>query len=89
MRVVGESFEKLIFDSPKDSLVLVHHPISHKNRGLKDKWEKFAEVNENKNILIGRYSGINESDVFKTPKKLPAIVYFKTVKDENGQMVKE
>lgn len=43
--MVGEDFEKVVIDSDKDVLVLAYHPVSEKNRGLKQKFEKFAEKN--------------------------------------------
>ena len=40
--------------------------------------------------MIGRYKGINESEVFKNPDKLPALVYFRKSKsDENEPTAKE
>ena len=38
-KLVGEDFEKRVIDSDRDALVLVYHPISEKNRGLKHKFE--------------------------------------------------
>lgn len=42
-KVVGDDFEKRIFDQDKDSLVLMYHPHPEKNRGLKQKLEHFAK----------------------------------------------
>ena len=59
--------------------MLVYHPIKEKNRNLKKKFEAFAEslsIDGNQNLLVGRYNGINESAVFKNPKKLPALIHF-------------
>lgn len=78
-KVVGLDFEKRVFDSDKDTLLLVYHPLSHKNRGLKQKLEEFAK--EEHSYVVGRYNGVNESPVYKVPAKLPAIVYFKTMAD--------
>ena len=39
VKVVGESFKARVFDTKRDALVLVYHPIAHKNRGLKEKFE--------------------------------------------------
>lgn len=80
-KLCGEDIEKRVFDSSRDSLVLIYHPLEHKNRGLKDKFESLAE-HYNGSVLLGRYSGVNESAVFKCPKKLPALVYFKKADDE-------
>ena len=43
-KVVGDSFKAHIFDTKRDSLVLVYHPVAHKNRGLKEKFEAFAKT---------------------------------------------
>ena len=81
-KVVGEDFEKVVIDSEKDALVLIYHPLSEKNRGLKEKFEKFAEKNtENKNVSLLRYNGVNESSVFRNPSKLPVIKLFKRQED--------
>ena len=57
-------------------MVLVYHPIAHKNRGLKEKFEAFARQVDSEKLKVARYSGINESAVFKSPEKLPAILHF-------------
>jgi len=41
-KLVGQDFEKRVIDSEEDALVLIYHPLSEKNRGLKDKFERFA-----------------------------------------------
>jgi hypothetical protein len=41
-KVVGTDFEKRVFETNRDALVLIHHPVSAKNRGLKAKFEAFA-----------------------------------------------
>ena len=80
-----------MFDGQRDALVLVYHPIKEKNRNLKDKFEAFAEslnVEGVENLLVGRYNGINESAVFKNPKKLPALIYFgSSEKDKEDKKV--
>lgn len=43
IKVVGQEFEKRVIDSEQDALLLIYHPLSHKNRGLKQKLETFAE----------------------------------------------
>ena len=66
-------------------MVLVYHPIAEKNRKLKEKFDAFAkslDKEEKEKLLVGRYNGINESPVFKNPKKLPALVYFSALKQE-------
>ena len=75
-KVVGDSFKAHVFDTKRDALVLVYHPIAHKNRGLKDKFEAFAKSVDSENLLVARLNGVNESAVFKCPAKLPAIVHF-------------
>ena len=42
VKVVGDSFKARIYDTKRDALVLVYHPIASKNRGLKEKFEQFA-----------------------------------------------
>ena len=42
VKVVGDSFKARVFDTKRDALVLIYHPIAHKNRGLKQLYEKFA-----------------------------------------------
>ena len=59
--------------------MLIYHPIAEKNRKLKEKFDAFAknlDKDEREKLLVGRYNGINESPVFKNPRKLPALVYF-------------
>ena len=80
-KLVGEDFEKRVIDSDKDALVLIYHPITEKNRGLKQKFEQFAKQKLKDSVLIARYNGVNESQVYKNPQKLPAIVLFKRQAD--------
>lgn len=77
VKVVGESFKAHVYDTKRDALVLVYHPLAHKNRGLKERFEAFAAEVDSEKLLVARYNGINESAVFKCPDKLPAIVHFK------------
>ena len=84
-KVIGQTFEKLVFDGRRDALVLVYHPVKEKNRKLKEKFDAFAKTldkEEQQKLLVGRYNGVNESPVFKNPKKLPALVYFSALKQE-------
>ena len=76
VKVVGDSFKARVFDTKRDALVLIYHPIAHKNRGLKQLYEKFASSVDQSKLLVARYNGLNESSVFKSPTKLPAIVHF-------------
>ena len=71
--------------------MLIYHPQSDKNRGLKQKFEHFAEATEAgltglNDLQFFRYNGINESEVFKTPSKLPALVYFKRIETPDGEV---
>ncbi len=36
-------------------------------------------------LLIGRYNGVNESQSFKSPERLPAVLCFRRRLDEKGQ----
>ena len=68
--------------------MLIYHPLSQKNRGLKQKFDRFAErqvSNGNTALQFFRYNGLNESETFKTPSKLPAIIYFRKV-DKEGEV---
>ena len=78
-KLVGEEFEKRVIETKRDALVLIFHPLAEKNRGLKAKFEHFCEVAkaEGCDLFLARYNGVNESEVFKNPKKLPALVLFK------------
>lgn len=40
--MVGDDFEQRVFNSSKEGIMLVYHPITDKNRGLKDKFDQFA-----------------------------------------------
>ena len=60
-KIVGVDFEKRIFDSKRDALILVYHPLAEKNRGLKEKFEYLAKTNEDDKLIVGRYNGMNES----------------------------
>jgi len=65
--------------------MLIYHPVSDKNRKLKEKFDAFSKTldkEEKEKLLVGRYNGINESPVFKSPRKLPALVYFSALKQE-------
>jgi hypothetical protein len=88
-KVVGLEFEKRVIDSDQDVLLLIYHPLSQKNRGLKQKFESFAETHAQVDLLIGRYNGINESAVYKNPQKLPALVYFRRQPDGSFKEVIE
>ena len=79
IKVVGESFKARVYDTRRDALVLIYHPIPHKNRGLKEKFESYAKTVDQDQLLVARYNGVNESAVFKSPVKLPAIVHFSNV----------
>lgn len=48
-KIVGEDFDKRILDSKRDALVLIHHPIKEKNRGLLEKFEEFVKSQDTVN----------------------------------------
>jgi len=85
VKIVGDSFKARVFDTKRDALVLIYHPISHKNRGLKGIFERFAAIVDDKELLVARFNGINESAVFKSPAKLPAIVHFSNAEIEGSK----
>jgi hypothetical protein len=37
-------------------------------------------------MIIARYNGINESMIFKSPSKLPAVVFFKKSLNDQGKI---
>jgi len=92
-KVVGEDFEKRIQDSKKDVLLLVTHPTKDKNRKILAAYEELSRVEqfkeENKDILFARYMGVNESQSFKAPAKLPALLYFKRQLSPSGEVTGE
>ena len=45
--------------------------------GISDEFDKFAKLNQLDDVIPILYPGINESEVFKVPSKLPSIMYFK------------
>ena len=63
-KIVGEDFEKRILESGKNAIVLFYHPIKDKNRNVCEQFEHFAEADskKHKNLIVGRYNGINESE---------------------------
>lgn len=85
IKVVGEDFEKRIIESKKDSLVLVYHPLKEKNRHLQDTFEEFTRISKSDILSFARFNGINEASTFKSPSKLPALVYFKHVTSAPGE----
>lgn len=76
IKVCGEDFEKRITNSYEDTLLLVYHPDKAKNRGLKQKFDQFAET-PRAGVQLCRMNGVNESSFFKPPQKLPALVLMK------------
>ena len=73
--------------------MLIYHPLFEKNRGLKKRFDRYAELqasNGGTSLQFFRYNGLNESEVFKTPSKLPAIILFRKVEKEGEiEFVKE
>jgi hypothetical protein len=53
---------------------------------LKEKFEQFCEEAKlegcEQKLLLARYNGMNESELFKNPSKLPALVLFRANKDK-------
>lgn len=80
-KVVGEDFEKRVIQSKRDSVVLIEHPVKAKNGKILQQFEEIARVEKvkeaNKNVLFARYNGLNESQRYKNPEKLPALIYVK------------
>ena len=78
-QINGQEFEGMVFTGNKDQdkLVLITHPNDKKNMGISDEFDKFAKLNQLDDVIPILYPGINESEVFKVPQKLPSILYFK------------
>jgi len=43
-KAVGDSFKARVFDTKRDVLCLVYHPVAHKNRGMKQKFDELAKM---------------------------------------------
>ena len=78
-RVCGTDIERALFSANKHKakLLLVTHPNEKKNLGIEEEFDKFAKNTKIKNLQMLHYNGINESEGFKAPTKLPAILYFR------------
>jgi len=78
-RIVGTDVERALFSSNqhKSKLLLVTHGNEAKNFGVEAEFDSFAKSNKLKNLQVLHYNGVNESEAFKAPKKLPAIMYFR------------
>ena len=85
VKLVGTDFENRVFNSSKDAMVLFYHPLTQKNRGLKERYEHFVKFSKSgdteSNLVFCRFNGVNESEVYRPPSKLPALVYFKSQPD--------
>ena len=70
---------------------MVTHPVKSKNRGLLESFEELVreERTEHPELLLARYNGVNESEKFKVPQKLPALIYFKKGEAEPKAIVYE
>ena len=63
----------------KSKLVLISHPNDKKNWGIVDHFDRFAAQNDKsmKDVIATLYPGLNESESFKTPSKLPTLLLYK------------
>lgn len=43
VKIVGLDLENRVFNTSNDALVLFYHPLTGKNRGLKEKFEHFVK----------------------------------------------
>lgn len=59
VKVVGDDFEKQVIDRDVDTLMLIYHPQRDKNRGLKEKFDRFARENSSEELQIARMNGVN------------------------------
>lgn len=56
-------------------MLLITHPENHKNLNIETKFQDFAKDQKMNKAFL--YNGLNEAPTFKTPGKLPTVVYFK------------
>ena len=88
-KVCGEDLEKRVLENPaSDALLLVSHPVKAKNGKLAERFEEFARREKREDLLVGRYKGVNESASFKSPEKLPAVLYFRRQGAEPKEVIK-
>jgi len=66
-KLVGEDFEKKVFDAKRDTLLFIKHPDESKNRNLSSQFEDLSRQNSTSDLVFARYSGLNESSGFKSP----------------------
>lgn len=66
---------------------MITNPRDEKNMGLTKEFEKFAKLikKEGQEVKPFLYSGINESEYFKVPHKLPTVMLFKC--DDKGSPI--
>lgn len=76
--LAATDFDSLIFTANKQSenLVLITNPNPLKNMNIEAEFDRFSK-RLNKNVIASHYSGLNESECFKVPRKLPSILLFK------------
>lgn len=67
---------------------MVYHPVKEKNRSLLNNFEAFVRsqeavngISQDNKLVYARYNGINEGKRFKSPQKLPTLLYFKRNED--------
>ena len=88
-KVCGEDLEKRVLeDARSDALLLVSHPVKAKNGRLAERFEEFARREKRPDLLVGRYKGVNESASFKSPERLPAVLYFRRQGAEPKEVIK-
>lgn len=71
----------------QNNLVLITHPEHEKNYGISSTFEKFVKKHKDDKLLASIMNGQNESEDFKKPIKLPAVVYFKRDGDDKVSLV--
>jgi hypothetical protein len=81
-KLCGIDFDKAVFKSNThlDKVVFITHQNDSKNFGLNVEYDKIANAlkRKYKNVEFMEYNGINENEKFKSPEKLPAVVYFRS-----------
>ena len=81
MTLTATDFETVIFNPSNDAqnLVLITNPNPVKNMGIEKEFDRFSKrlTLKNHKLIASHYAGLNESERFKPPRKLPSILLFK------------
>ena len=75
--ITGEQFESVVLKGNQDhgKLILVTHTKNSKNMGVESSVEEIAKQ-EIQDLVVGKYSSLNECEKYAITHKLPTILYF-------------